>query len=347
MSEPLERRSRAAFRAPSRRGVLAGAAASGLAGALGLGLGMFGARAAGGTLRIASVKFGSLAWLLETIKAEGLDRKHNVAIEIVETATNQSSPVTLYGGSADIVVSDWPWALRQRAQGEALRFAPFSAALGSIMVPDASPIRSLPDLEGRRLGVAGSSSDKSWLILRAYARRTLGKDIADIVIPQFGAAPLLNEQLKDGRLDAVLNFWTFAARLEAQGFRTVLSMSEVLDGLGIAPQPALVGYIWKVDAERASQAEIDAFLTAAGEANELLSQDDRAWERLRPMMRAGDEKEFTLLRASYRSGIRGPWSAADMASARKIMNILLEGGDTDLAKHGTRFDPDLFYAPRA
>ena len=66
-------------------------------------------------LRVASVKFGTLAWLLETIKAEKLDAKYNVDLEIIETATNQSSPVALYGGSADVVVTDWPWALRQRA----------------------------------------------------------------------------------------------------------------------------------------------------------------------------------------------------------------------------------------
>ena len=68
-------------------------------------------------LRVASVKFGTLAWLLETIKAEKLDEKYNVALEIIETATNQSSPVALYGGSADVVVTDWPWAFAPARHG--------------------------------------------------------------------------------------------------------------------------------------------------------------------------------------------------------------------------------------
>jgi NitT/TauT family transport system substrate-binding protein len=293
------------------------------------------------------VKFGTLAWLLETIKAENLDEKYNVALEIVETATNQSSPVALYGGSADVVVTDWPWALRQRAMGEAVKFAPFSGALGAVVVPADSPIKTFADLKGKKFGVAGSSTDKSWLLLRAHAKKELGADLADIVQPQYGAAPLLAEQLKDGRLDAVLNFWTFTARLEAQGFRRVISMSDVMTALDIEPQPALVGFIWKESSEADLLPAINGLLAAAREANELLGNSDAPWERLRPMMKAADDKEFAALKAGYRSGIRGYWSEADMQSAQKIMDILLAAGDAELAGKGTRFDPKAFYAPGA
>lgn len=309
--------------------------------------GTFAALADARKLRVASVKFGTLAWLLETIKAEKLDEKYNVALEIIETATNQSSPVALYGGSADVVVTDWPWALRQRAMGEAVKFAPFSGALGAVVVPADSPIKTLADLKGKKLGVAGSSTDKSWLLLRAHAQKELGADLAELVQPQYGAAPLLTEQLKDGRLDAVLNFWTFTARLEAQGYRRVISMSDVMTALGIDPQPALVGFIWKEGSEADLLPAINSLLAAAREANELLAKSDAPWERLRPMMKAADDKEFEALKAGYRSGIRGYWSEADMQSAQKIMDILLAAGDAELAGKGTRFDPKAFYAPGA
>lgn len=296
-------------------------------------------------LRVASVKFGSLGWLLETIKAEGLDKKHGLKLEIVEIANNQASPITLYGGSADVVVSDWTWALRQRGMGETLKFAPFSGSLGALMVPEGSTIKSLADLEGKKLGVAGSAIDKSWLLLRAYSKKTLGKDLADIAQPQFGAAPLLAEQIKDGRLDAVLNFWTFAARLEGTGFRRVISMADVMKELGVEPQPALVGFIWQEKSEDKLGPQIKALLAAAAEANAVLASNDAAWERLRPLMKAASDKEFAALKAGYLSGVPGPWSSADMKSAEKIMNLLVEGGDTELVGNGTRFDPKLFHTP--
>ena len=82
------------------------------------------------TLRVASLKFGSLSWLLETIRAEGFADKLGLNITIVEVATNQAGPVALLSGEADVIVSDWPWALRQRAMGEHVKFAPYSSALG-------------------------------------------------------------------------------------------------------------------------------------------------------------------------------------------------------------------------
>ena len=67
--------------------------------------------------------------------------------------------------------------------------------------------------------------------MRAYSNKVLGKDIsknADIV---FGAAPLITEEFKSGRLDACLNFWTYAARLAGSGSRQLLSMAEVINAL--------------------------------------------------------------------------------------------------------------------
>ncbi len=307
------------------------------------GMGVLRAVAADGKLRIASVKFGSLGWLLETIKAEGLDKKHGLSIDVVEIANNQSSPIALYGGSADVVVSDWTWALRQRGMGEAIKFAPFSSALGAVMVPDASPIKTLAELKGKRLGVAGSAIDKSWLLLRAYAKRSLGEDLAAITTPQYGAAPLLAEQMKDGRIDAVLNFWTYAARLEGVGFRRLISMADVMKALGIPQPPALVGFIWKEAAVPTLGPAFTAMLKASQEANAILATSDPAWDRLKPLMKAASEAEFVALRNWYRSGIPGPWGDADMKAAEKIMAILVESGDTELVGNGTRFDPKLFH----
>ena len=61
-----------------------------------------------------------------------------------------------------------------------------------------------------------------------------------LVLPTYGAAPLLTEETRSGRLDAVLNFWTYAARLQGDNFRTVIEMDDVLKALGITPVPSAV-----------------------------------------------------------------------------------------------------------
>lgn len=328
----------------TRRDVLAGA----VAGAAAVGGGVVGwpraARAADvGALRVASLKFGSLSWLLETMRDQGIDQQAGLKLDIIEVPTNQAGPVALLSGGCDVMVSDWPWAMRQRSMGEMVKFSPFTSALGAVMVGKESTIASLKDLEGKKIAVAGSAIDKSWLLLRAYGQKTLGKDLASIASPVFAAAPLATEELINGRVDAVLNFWPYAARLKGAGYRQLIGMADVLTALGVSPVPAMVGYIWREKTEAEKGAAITAFLGAARAANGVLATSDAAWDKVRPLVKPKDDAQFAAIKAFYRSGIPGPWTAAETASAEKLMQLLAAGGDKDLMGNGTRFDAKLFH----
>jgi NitT/TauT family transport system substrate-binding protein len=299
---------------------------------------------AAGSLRVASLKFGSLSWLLETIRAEGLADKLGLQIIIVDVATNQAGPVALLSGEAEVIVSDWPWALRQRAMGEHVKFAPYSSALGAVMVAPDSPIQKLGDLRDKKLGVAGGAIDKSWLLLRAYSKKELGTDIATLVRPSYGAAPLLTEETRSGRLDAVLNFWTYAARLQGDNYRTVIEMEDVLKALGIDPVPSLVGFIWREETEGKKSAEIAAFLSVVEQGNAILAKSDEAWERIRHLVRPESDAEFAAIKAYYRAGIPRPWTGAETRSAEKLTHILVDIGGPQILGSDTQFDPKLFHA---
>lgn len=317
--------------------------AGGSAALAGLTLPLSAARAEG-SLRVASLKFGSLSWLLETVRAEGLADKLGLQIIVVEVATNQAGPVALLSGEADVIVSDWPWALRQRALGELVKFAPYSSALGAVMVAPDSPIQKLEDLKGKTLGVAGGAIDKSWLLLRAYTKKELGTDIAQLVRPSYGAAPLLTEETRSGRLDAVLNFWTYAARLRGDNYRTVIEMDDVLQALQIDPVPSLVGFIWREETEAKKSAEIIAFLSAVEQGNAILAKSDEAWDRIRPLVRPENDGEFSAIKAYYRAGIPKPWTGAETRSAEKLTHILVDIGGPQILGRDTQFDPKLFHA---
>lgn len=323
-----------------RRRLLCG---TGLAVAAGLMPWPLAAGGSGGPLRLASVRFGSLSWVIETIRARELDKKAGLEIEVIEVASNQAGPVALLGGGADVIVSDWTWAMRQRALGEKLKFAPYSSALGALVVPNDSDIRSVADLQGRQLGVAGSAIDKSWLLLRAYSQKTIGRDMARYARASYGAAPLLNEEIRSGRIEAVLNFWTYAARLTGSGFREVISVSEIMKQLGVDPVPSLVGFIWKESYEATHGRQIQSLLAVMDEANAILAADDSAWEPLRALVKPASDGEFEAIIAAYRAGIPAPWGAAELEAARRLMEVLIEAGDAELVGHGTSFDPKLFH----
>ncbi|WGD30674.1 transporter substrate-binding domain-containing protein [Ancylobacter sp. WKF20] len=293
-------------------------------------------------LRVGTLKFGTLNWLLDTVRAEKLDTREGFALESVDFAGGQATTVALQAGDIDLIVSDWLWAMRRLNDGEAMRFAPFSTALGALMVAPDGPVKTLADLKGRKLGVAGGAVDKSWLLLRAYAKAKLGRDLIDICEPVYGAPPLVSEQLALGRVDAVLTFWPYAARLDARGFRRMLDMKEVVTGLGIDPAPPLVGYVWRTAVMGEKGAAIAAFLRAAAAANKVLATSDDAWTRIRPIMQAADDAEFSWLRDYYRAGIPGSFGEAERASCEKLFGVLAQLGGAELVGQNPRFERALF-----
>jgi NitT/TauT family transport system substrate-binding protein len=325
---------------PSRRSLLAGAAAAAVSAA---------SRApaeAGKALRIGTLKFGTVNWLLDTIEHERIGAGEGLAFERLELASTQALTVALQAGEVEMIVSDWLWAMRQRAEGDALLFSPYSSALGAVMVREGA-VPSLAALKGRQFGVAGGPLDKSWLLLRAYAIDRIGGDLAAVAEPIYGAPPLLSEQLKIGRLDAVLTFWHFAARLDAAGYQRLVDVADMMRALGAAPQPALVGFVWREALMTRKGDNVAAFFGAVAKANRLLADDDAPWERLRPAMRLESELEFRRLRDYFRAGIPAPWDGARTAAAERLFGILSRMGGTALVGARTRFDPTLFWSAKA
>jgi NitT/TauT family transport system substrate-binding protein len=271
-----------------------------------------------------------LSWQLDVIVNHALDRDHAIRIEPLELAGGPAAQLALQAGAVDLIVSDWLWVSRQRAEGGDLTFMPFSSALGGLIVPATSPIRDVAGLAGHRLGIAGSAIDKSWLILRLYARSKFGLDLDAVTEKSFGAPPLLSEELSAGRLDAALTFWPFAAKLEAKGMQPLLSMGKALEVLGIPGDLPLTGYVVSSHWARENQSAVDGFIAATQEANRILAESDAEWERIAPLTGASDKAELIKLRDHYREGIPRHWDANERDAAARLYQLLAAIGGTAL-----------------
>lgn len=112
-------------------------------------------------IRVGVLKFGTVNWLLQTVQARGLAEAEGVRLEVVPLASKNATTVALQGRAVDLIVSDWLWVSRQRHQGQPYTFVPYSLAVGAVMVRPDAGIERLPDLENRRLGIAGGALDRS------------------------------------------------------------------------------------------------------------------------------------------------------------------------------------------
>jgi len=298
-------------------------------------------------VKIGVLKFGTVSWLLDTIQANGLDKAEGLELEIEPLASSQATTVGLQSGSVDIIATDWLWVTRERSDGSDFTFSPFTTALGAIMVPPNSPIKTLGDLKGKTLGVAGGPLDKSWLLLVAYALRTANLDLRTETKQEFGAPPLLTERAKQGAIDAVLNFWPDAARLEAAGFTQLIGVEDVVSELGAKGDVAMVGFVFSDGWAKKNLEGIQAFLRAAAKADELLATSDKEWDRLKPLMAENDpnfnDATFAALRRRYREGIPERSVAENEADAKVLYQFLRELGGEKLVGAGAELAPGTFW----
>jgi len=298
-------------------------------------------------IKIGVLKFGTVSWLLDTIETNGLDKAEGIELDIVPLASTQATTVGLQANSLDLVATDWLWVSRERTNGADFTFVPFTTALGAIMVPPNSPIKTLADLKGKTLGIAGGPLDKSWLLIVAYALRTANIDLRTDTTQEFGAPPLLNERAKQGEIDAVLNFWPYAARLEAEGFTELIGLNDVVRELGAEGEVAMVGFVFGERWADKNLKAIQGFVRAAAKANELLATSNEEWDRLKPLMSQNDpsftEATFEALRRRYREGIPERSAAADEADAKVLYQFLRELGGKKLVGSGTELAPGTFW----
>src|ERR1700704_127015 len=234
------------------------------------------------TVRLAVQKTGTFAWELAVIRAHGLDSQANLAIEVSELASPEAGKIALRAGSADIIVSDWLLVSRERGLGAKLTFYPYSSALGAVMVPASSPIRTLADLKGKKLAVAGGPIDKNWLLLQAWLKQD-GIDLKSEATIAYGAPPLLTAKTLSGEMDAAVNYWNFCAVLEAKGFRRVAGIEDLLPKLGARGRTAMIGYVFDEKWGTANQDVIARFIAITRKAKEMLSTSDAEWERIAPL----------------------------------------------------------------
>jgi len=295
------------------------------------------------SLRLGILKFGTVAWELDTIRHHGLDRAEGLNLQVTGFASKQAAAIAFQGGEVDAIVSDFIWVARQRAEQRNVTFAPYSATVGAIMVPADSPITTIADLKGRKIGVAGGPLDKSWLMLRAALKKQHGYDLADKAEAVFGAPPLLRNQFEQGGMDALVTFWHYAARLEAAGFRRLADMNDIATGMAGIHDVALVGYVFAptLNAERREAAA--KFLRASRAAKQIMLHDAQEWQRLRTLTKAKSDEELAELKRRFVAGIGTRFGEPEIQATQRLFAILAEIGGTRLTGRARVLDDTAFH----
>lgn len=280
-------------------------------------------------IRAAVLQIGTVNWELQTMQRHGLDTAHGFALDIRGFANGSAARTAFIAGEEDVIVADWLWVARQRAAGKDFVFIPYSKSVGGLLVPGDSPAQSLADLAGGKIGIAGGPLDKSWLILRAYWLQETGTDLSETTEQVFAAPPLIFKTALQGQHDAALNFWHFAAKMEAAGMRRLIDIAEAAQALGLDPDLPLLGYIVRGDMLRTAPEVVHGFARASRATKMRLAENDEDWELLRPIMRVKSDAQFEALKAGFRAGIPAPGPVNPQAASR-FLEIMRDMGGAAL-----------------
>lgn len=294
-------------------------------------------------LRIGVLAYGTVNWELAAMRNEGLDRKYGLELDVQTLASPEAGKIGLRAEGLDMIATDWMWVANQSQSGADYRFIPYSTHAGALMAPAKSGIHAVEDLAGKKIGVVGGGLDKNWLLLKAYAKRKARLDLDKDAEKVFAAPPLLNRQLADGQLDALLNYWHYAAKQEAQGYRRVLDGRDILQGLGIPQDMPNLGYVFKHAWASRHKNVLDAFLKASSEARNLLCENDEAWRKILPLTQETEAKLQAALRKEYCGGIARRWGAEEKHAAATIYGLLRTGGGEELTGKSEKFPEEIFW----
>jgi NitT/TauT family transport system substrate-binding protein len=267
-------------------------------------------------IRIGVQAGGTVEWELSALPASD-----DFQIEAHPVATAEAGKIALQSNAVDMIVSDWIWVSSLRAQGEDFTFYPYSSTAGALVVPENSPIHSVKDLNGKRLGIAGGELDKNWLLLQALAQKD-SLDLNKTVEKTFGAPPLISEQLKQNRVDAALTYWHFAAKLEAAGYRQVIDGKGILKGLGIEENVPSLGYVFKQSWASSHSPAVNNFFKASADAKKRLCTNNAAWQKVIPLTKVDDAATQKLLRQRYCEGSVEQWGEKEQQAAARIYTLL-------------------------
>ncbi|MEQ3621229.1 MAG: ABC transporter substrate-binding protein [Marinobacter sp.] len=287
-------------------------------------------------LSVSVLQFGTAHWELDHIVHQGLDRKNGYQLDLTLVANLPASRLAVTSGSVNGAVADLHWAQARFEDGAPYLYVPFSSQIGDIVVAEDSDIRAVADLAGKRIGVAGGPDGKGWILLQKVAEQR-GINLAASADVQFAAPPLLSQALRRGQVDAIVTYWHFAARLRGEGgWRSAFRMSDLLVAINLDRNLPVLGYVFPADWAEDHRALMNRFARSLQQAKNELSDSERFWQRLRPLMGEPDDAVFQSLRKGFVAGVPLPLTDQRIAGLHRL--LALTGANPD-----NRMPTDLFH----
>ncbi|HEY9454547.1 MAG TPA: ABC transporter substrate-binding protein [Bradyrhizobium sp.] len=297
------------------------------------------------------VRIGDLAQSLNEIGSrvmidQGIDKKYGLAAEYRAYPTLDGLFTAIRGKDVDVGFGGWTAIAQFRGKGFPVTMI-FPVGRGvtvDVIVPNASPIKSIADLKGKKVGTFAGAAGTATVLFRVIASKFHGFDPGKTGDLQFAGPGLLPALLDKGEIEAAVMFDPLAAKLEGSGkYRSIGNLADAYKA-GTGDDFLWIGYSTNDDFMKAEPEALKNFTKAWLETLEYIKAHPEVFEAYGKKYGL-EPAAVALLRERVLADYTTTWNEATIESLRRfagMANDVMGGGYLDTvpaAAFSTRFDP--------
>lgn len=232
----------------------------------------------GGSIKWYYNEGGTTSYLVYVFKKYELGKKYNIDLIPTPNTSSAAALVAMQNGSAQLTNLGWNDIARLKMGGyDVVGVAPWLRwGADFYVVKKDSPIKTLADLKGKKIGTSGKVS-LNHILFKTVAKSNYGVDIDKDAETLEGAQPLLRGLLEQGNLDVAGMFNSITPGMVASGkFRSLVKLSDLVTQYGLPDTPYLM-YAFDGKYAKANPENIKAFVKGFQEAINILKTNDEVW----------------------------------------------------------------------
>jgi NitT/TauT family transport system substrate-binding protein len=297
------------------------------------------------------VQIGDLAQSLNEIASramidQGIDRKYGIAAEYRAYPTLDGLFTAIRGKDVDVGFGGWTAIAQFRSKGFPVTMV-FPVGRGvtvDVVVPAASPIKSIAELKGKKVGTFAGAAGTATVLFRVIASKFHGFDPGKTGDLQFAGPGLLPALLDKGEIDAAVMFDPIAAKLIGSGkYRSIGNLADAYKA-GTGDDFLWIGYSTNDDFIKSNPEALTNFTRAWLEAIEFVKSNPAVFEAYGKKYGL-EPAAVALLRDRVIADYTTTWNDSTIASLRRfgeMANEVMGAGYLDsvpAAAFSTKFDP--------
>lgn len=247
----------------------------------------------------------------------GLLRKYGVDVERKDFQNPQAVSVQLSQKSIDLGFVGWTFAIVLQSKGyDVINIYSFALNNNVVIVKKDSPIKTLSDLRGKRVGIYGGPAGLSTVDLEIICKKYYNLDLEQDAKVYYGSPIVQAGLFEKGDLDAILSLDPVATLTVSKGnCRIIAQIDKEWQRYRKYP-PLLVCMVSTRDFVNANTKPIENFIRAFRESITILNQNDAIWTELAATIGIKDSKTVNILRNRLHGIYVDDWNPSAIAEIK-------------------------------